>query len=379
MIHQITIRNFKSLSDVTVDLSPVTVFVGKSGSGKSNFVSAIDFLRRWLVPQERQVLPQRFQNVESFVFALTPDRPIEFIVEFDVVGYEHSFTYLLRLRPKEWQSWPAAEMLKYGDDIVFEQQRDGHNQPRWTTEPRVIPPISPGEAALGRLPSVDSVADAYSALTAGIGIYRFPFDVLLTNGRSGQSKPSQLGLNDDAENFLDILATITRSAATRQQVDAVTRLVNLTIESVRLDSIQNPQFAIVGHKIDDRTLSLKLNQESDGFRRFFAHILALYQSTTKQTLVFEEPENGIFPGALAVLAEEFNAAPDAGRGQVLLTTHSPRLLDYFSAGQIRVVELVNFETKIGPLADDQRQAIEDKLLFPGELLVEDPARRKVAN
>ena len=96
----------------------------------------------------------------------------------------------------------------------------------------------------------------------------------------------------------------------------------------------------------------------------------------KQTLVFEEPENGIYPGALELLAEEFKAAPEADRGQVLLTTHSPRLLDFFSVDQIRVVELdQQLETKIGNVAEEQMEAIKEQLLHPGELLTVDPARR----
>ena len=43
-------------------------------------------------------------------------------------------------------------------------------------------------------------------------------------------------------------------------------------------------------------MPLDLTEESDGFRRFYAHLLALYQTPPKQTLVFEEPENGIYPG-----------------------------------------------------------------------------------
>ncbi len=113
---------------------------------------------------------------------------------------------------------------------------------------------------------------------------------------------------------------------------------------VELDSLQNPQNAIVAHRLGDKTLPLELQLESDGFRRFYAHLLALYQMPPKQTLVFEEPENGIYPGALELLADEFKAAPDDNRGQVLLTTHSPTLLDHFSAAQIRVVELENLET-----------------------------------
>ncbi len=123
-----------------------------------------------------------------------------------------------------------------------------------------------------------------------------------------------------------------------------------------------------------RSCRFQLAQESDGFRRFYAHLLALYQTPPKQTLLFEEPENGIYPGALELLADEFKAAPEADRGQVLLTTHSPALSDHFSADQIRVVELVDLETRIGPLVEEQRSAIAEELLHTGELLTVDPAR-----
>jgi predicted ATPase len=38
-------RAFKSLIDVAVDLSPVTVLVGKSGIGKSNLIQSLGLLR----------------------------------------------------------------------------------------------------------------------------------------------------------------------------------------------------------------------------------------------------------------------------------------------------------------------------------------------
>ena len=48
MLNRVTIQNFKSIIDVSVDLSPVTVLVGKSGTGKSNFVQALRFVRDML-------------------------------------------------------------------------------------------------------------------------------------------------------------------------------------------------------------------------------------------------------------------------------------------------------------------------------------------
>jgi predicted ATPase len=81
-------------------------------------------------------------------------------------------------------------------------------------------------------------------------------------------------------------------------------------------------------------------------------LIALYQAPSKQTLIFEEPEKGIHPGALAVLADQFKACPEAGRGQVILTTHSPGLLDSFDPDSLRVVKIENYLTQIGPAATE---------------------------
>ena len=48
MIKRIRICNFKSLGDVTVDLEPITALIGCSGTGKTNFVEALRFLRDFL-------------------------------------------------------------------------------------------------------------------------------------------------------------------------------------------------------------------------------------------------------------------------------------------------------------------------------------------
>lgn len=144
---------------------------------------------------------------------------------------------------------------------------------------------------------------------------------------------------------------------------------------MELDSITQPTRVVVAHNVGDNRIGLSLGQESDGFRRYYAHLLALYQTPPKQVLMFEEPENGIYPGALRNLAEEFKAAPSAARGQVLLTTQSPDLLDGFEPESFRVVELDSKQTtKIGPLDNDQLKAVKDQLLQPGELLTVDSAR-----
>ncbi len=60
MIHRVRVANFKSIRSVTVNLSPVTVLVGKSGSGKSNFVESIRCLRDIFGARKRGLTFTRF-------------------------------------------------------------------------------------------------------------------------------------------------------------------------------------------------------------------------------------------------------------------------------------------------------------------------------
>jgi len=103
-------------------------------------------------------------------------------------------------------------------------------------------------------------------------------------------------------------------------------------------------------------------------------MIALYQQPPKHVVTFEEPEKSIYPGALAVLAEYFQAAADAGRSQVIITTHSPELLKHFAPQQIRVVTMEGYETRIGTLAPEQRESLEEHLMTADGLLTVDEAR-----
>jgi hypothetical protein len=191
----------------------------------------------------------------------------------------------------------------------------------------------------------------------------------------------QQGLHDNGDNYRQTMAAITQDfqkADVRRSILAALAEVNPSITSVELDSLTNPQRAIVGHRVGDVTMELGLEQESDGTRRFYAHLLALYQLPPKLLLTFEEPENAIYPGALQLLAEEFMAAPREGRGQVLLTTHSPQLLNAFDVDMLRVVELRDGHTTVGPVSAEQREAVKENLLTTGELLTVDDASMEPA-
>ena len=387
MIHRFRVQNFKSIVDVTVDFSDVTVLVGRSGTGKSNFLEAIRALRDFLSFDGQQgSLIQEWAQTRP---AMDPKAVTQFEIEFSIAGIDEPFFYKLSIGNQHPQQFPKEEYLRLGDKMLLHQEFTPEQAVKWIVRPDLLEVPNSGPLALGRIPSISEAVVAYTALTSGIGCYVFSDQVLTVRNQhqmegvigfgGGHPIQSSTGLDDKATNYLSTLRDITSNLqdlnVKKGMVAALQRL-NPSVSSAELNDIQNPSHVIVGHKFNGKTLALQLAQESDGFRRFYAHLLALYQRPPKQTLLFEHPEDGIHPGALSLLADEFNTAPADGRGQIVLTTHSPELLDHFQADQIRVVELEGSQTRIGPVSEEQKEAIQEKLLDPGELLTVDPARIK---
>jgi predicted ATPase len=376
MIEHIRIRNFKSIGDVSVDLSPVTVLIGRSGVGKSNFLRAIRFLRNFLLRGD-QAIQQEGGWKRIWPFGVPA--PLSFTVRFLLPGYVEAFNYEI-----DWQFLQngqhvmvAAERLSIGVDVVFD--RDGTTWKKWPGEGAApqLNPHSSSQVYLNSFPTLSEAVLAYTAWTTGVGWHDFPANVFAQVTPSDNNRRLH-GLDDDAGNFLDVIREMTqdlRNQRSRRQILARVKQINPTVDSLELDSIIQPTRVVVAHKVGEQRIGLDLSQESDGFRRYYAHLLALYQTPPKQLLMFEEPENGVYPGALRNLAEEFIAAPDAGRGQILLATQSPDLLDGFKPEQLRVVDLDEKQlTRIAPLDAGQSDALHANLLEPGELLTVDMAR-----
>ncbi len=384
MIKRIKICDFKSIRELELNLDPVTVLVGRSGSGKSNIVQAIRFLRNVLLNYQKgiefeggweRILPIAEQNSETSIE-----------VEFSIPGEEQNYRYFLGFaKAPGITTYLPLELVKeklfLGDSTLFTRLRElGKTGWRWGHQPQVdLQPHLEDGPILGRFASLEKVALAHAALSNGIGYYHFPGSTL---ARPTQPDPQEEftrtipGLSDNASNYRDIIRSITQNfhhPNLRKNILASLQEVNPSVVSVELDSLNNASRAIVGHKAGGRNFGLNLEQESDGFRRFYAHLLALYQTPSKLTAVFEEPENAIYPGALSLLADEFKSAPRENRGQVILTTHSPMLLDSFDVDNIRVVEMQEGKTVVGPVSKEQREAIKDHLLTTGDLLtVEQP-------
>lgn len=107
-----------------------------------------------------------------------------------------------------------------------------------------------------------------------------------------------------------------------------------------------------------------VSQLSDGTLRFIALTTALLQPDPPATMLFDEPELGLHPYALNLLAALLQSA--AVQTQIIVSTQSASLLDNFEAEDIIVVEREDgASTFKRPSAEKLREWLNDYSL--GEL------------
>ncbi len=97
---------------------------------------------------------------------------------------------------------------------------------------------------------------------------------------------------------------------------------------------------------------------SDGSIRFICLATALLQPEPPSTIVIDEPELGLHPEAIRILAELMTDA--ARRTQLIVATQSPLLIDQFAVDDIVVVNRKGGQSTFERLSeDDFSQWLED--------------------
>jgi predicted ATPase len=104
---------------------------------------------------------------------------------------------------------------------------------------------------------------------------------------------------------------------------------------------------------------------SDGTLRVMEIVWALLNTQPGALLTIEEPETGIHPGLLVALLSEIDAYLDDR--QVLLSTHSPTVIDRVDADEIRLVTRSEEKSVVEPISASNMERLKSYLHFEGEL------------
>jgi predicted ATPase len=338
-LDKLSVAGFKSIASLEdLELGRINVLVGANGAGKSNFVGLFRFLRA-IMNLELQAAVLREHGGASRVLHLGP-KVTERITASFTFGLN---TYAFSLAPSP------------DDTLFFERETAefrGLQGPDAGGPQLVLTGHResgiPAQAKQRKGNEADHVLHAISSWT----VYHF-HDTSRTAGvKQVQSIRDTDALRFDASNLAPFLMHLRdHDTSSYQQIRDVVRLIFPAFDDFVLrerspgsDSVllewrqRGSDYPFLGAELSDGTL------------RFCCLAAVLLQPRPPSTVLIDEPELGLHPYALTLLAELVQEA--SRRTQLVVSTQSPTLLDRFEAKDVIVVDRDDDQSKFRRLDRD---------------------------
>ena len=369
-ITRVVLKNYKSIAACDVQLGPLTFLVGRNGSGKSNFLDALRFVADALNFSLDHALRDR--GGINDVRRRSRGHPNHFSIGFEftlpnsTTGY---YTFSIESRSRGRYVVQTEECrIQRAQDNTPEAYFRVDNGKTIDTSVKVAPAAIKDRLYLvnaSGLPEFRAVYNGFSRM----GFYNLNPDII----RDLQDPDPGDMLMQDGSNLNSVFKQL--SSDVRKNIEEYLAVIVPGVHKVHArkcgpkETLQFRQYVAE----DKDSLIFYANNMSDGTLHALGILVALFQGNQKAeervTLVgIEEPEIALHPGAVGALLDALRGA--AHRTQVIVTTHSPDLLEdkHLDVESILAVEADDGNTVIAPVDDVSKSVVQDRLFTIGELL-----------
>lgn len=342
-IESLRVENYRALRKVELDtLTPMTVLLGPNGSGKSTVFDVFNFLSECFQFGLRHAWDRRGRGKELKTRGSTGP------IVFDLKYREHRampvITYHLAIDEgakgpevvEEWLQWRRGRhgrpfrFLDFsrgeGSAVSGEMpDEDDTRAPQRLRSPDLI-----AVSTLGQFSDHPRVAALREFITDWYVSY-----LSIDQTRSQPEVGPQERLSKGGENLPNVIQYLKEQHAERlEQIFAVLRRRIPRLERVEADPMPDGRLLL---QLKDAPFEQPILSKfaSDGTMKMLAYLTVLYDPEPPRFIGIEEPENFLHPKLLPELAEECRAA--AERSQLLITSHSPFLLNAMRPEEVRVL------------------------------------------
>lgn len=322
-LDELTIKGFKSIRDLDgFKLKKLNVFIGGNGAGKSNLIEFFRLLRK-LIEGNLIEFIRSGGGVSDYLFnGRKVTKRLEFKTKFGPRGYR----FFIEPGPSENVS--LTREARYYDPIGARWWELG-DSPDGTS--LLV------KEAKGNSPDRKYSRPVYSAISSW-QIYHFHDTSATAAMRHYEIVQDKDVLRFDAANIAPYLKKLKRDHENAyQDILNSVRLVMPFFDDflLNVDEFGEKRKVNLSWKQKGSDYPMQPYHFSDGSIRFICLATALLQPRPPSTIIIDEPELGLHPSAIAILAELIQSA--SKRTQLIVATQSPALIDHFEVEDVIVV------------------------------------------
>ncbi len=416
MLKRIRIKGYKSLNDVEVELPRLAVLMGPNAAGKSNLLDALLLLSKLGTSKTLKdafAAPYRGKPLESFSFGekgikgLLDEERLGFSLEADL-HLSDGLIDAVNRHVREMRR-PSSDGTGNGGGKTPAQVHE--RDLRYRIEVEMLPKSgilrvsdeylaalnAKGEQTGRRKPFIERHGDRIRLRLEGQAhptyYDRYLDHTILSMPHYPPHYPHLVAARRELENWLffyfeprehmraanpvkevrhiglmgeELPAFLnTLKALDRRQFEAVEKALHVMIPDIEHIEVEVSDLGEVELRLKERGIAIPARVLSEGTLRLLG-LLALAGVKDPPALVgFEEPENGVHPRRIQLVADLLKTRATLGQTQYIVTTHSPVLADLLPDDALLVVGRTSGKTRIsrfstfGPLG--RKPAIEHAL------------------
>lgn len=328
-LERLKIQRFKSIRSQTLELSPLNVFIGGNGSGKSNLIQVFRFLREVVNQNLANYVGLKGGADTLLYFGRKTSPEMSFFLEF--AEGDTSNAYEAHLAATE------DDNLMVRSDTAYYHERKSF--------PKPYDRLLTLSARESKLRSVNHISARQ--IRADLESYRV-YHFHDTSDTAAAKAPSDVQdnrfLRPQAENLAAFLYWLQQRHKDHfANIEDAVRQIAPFFERFELEpSRLNPEKIRLEWAERGSDAYFNASSLSDGTLRFICLATLLLQPEFPAVILLDEPELGLHPAAVTLLASLLSSA--ATRTQVLVATQSVTLVNQFDPEQVWTVERENGES-----------------------------------
>ncbi len=342
MINRFRVQNYKALRDVELNLTPMHVLIGPNDTGKTSILEAIAAICRSVEGPLSGVFPDGWSGRELMWRRCAPHDSVGLFVDIVPEGISYSVTFVFHEAGRQVKIYGESLERESATGMITSFLSNSSDSETWPFRTAVLHEfgLDAGEPA--------QCNELFQQLS-GVRFHRWVPDLLALP--VGEYSRSRFGLEPSGFGLALCLDDILGDDRDRfEKLESCFRAIFPEIKQIKFRPepafkvrAKSPFWTPMLDPADGKGLHFKLAgggtvpaaQMSDGVLLVLAYLAILKSPEPPRLLLIEEPENGVHPKRLEeVLMILRDLVAEQDRTQVIMTTHSPYVLDHFKPEEV---------------------------------------------